>query len=355
MPTNGRKNALITGITGQDGSYLAELLLEQGLRGPRPRPPQQLVQHRAASTTSTAIRTSPTRGSSCTTATSPTALGLREILDARAARTRSTTSARRATSASRSTSRCTPADATAWARSACSRRSATPACRAAVLPGVAAREMFGKVAETPQTRDDAVPPAQPVRLRQGLRPLADGQLPRGVRHVRLQRASSSTTRAPRRGETFVTRKITRAAARIKDGLQKKLVPRQPRRQARLGLRRRLRRGDVADAPAGQARRLRRRDRRDALASASSSTMAFGTLGLDWQKYVEIDPRYFRPAEVDVLLGDADQGPEARSGWKPEGRRSRSWSKMMIEPTWSSPSASELLADHDAKERVDAAA
>ena len=48
-------------------------------------------------------------------------------------------------------------------------------------------EMFGKVVETPQTRDDAVPPAQPVRDRQGVRPLDDGQVPRGVRPLRLQR------------------------------------------------------------------------------------------------------------------------------------------------------------------------
>ena len=68
---------------------------------------------------------------------------------------------------------------------------------------------------------------------------------------------------PRRGETFVTRKITRAVGRIKLGLQEKLYPRQSRRQARLGLRRRLRRGDVADAAAGRARRLRHRHRRDA--------------------------------------------------------------------------------------------
>ena len=58
--------------------------------------------------------------------------------------------------------------------------------------------------------------------------------------------------SPRRGETFVTRKITRAATRIKEGLQEKLYPGQSRRQTRLGLCRRLRRGDVADASAGPA-------------------------------------------------------------------------------------------------------
>ena len=63
------KRALITGITGQDGSYLAELLLVEGLRGPRPDPPRLDVQHRRGSTTSTRTRTTPDAGSSCTTAT----------------------------------------------------------------------------------------------------------------------------------------------------------------------------------------------------------------------------------------------------------------------------------------------
>ena len=68
----------------------------------------------------------------------------------------------------------------------------------------------------------------------------------------------------RRGLEFVTRKVTHAAAAIKLGLQDELGARQPRRRARLGLRQGLRRGDVADAPAGRARRLRDRDRRGPL-------------------------------------------------------------------------------------------
>ena len=68
----------------------------------------------------------------------------------------------------------------------------------------------------------------------------------------------------RRGETFVTRKITRALAAISLGTAGQALPRQPRRQARLGLRAGLHRRDVADAAAGRARRLRHRHRRDAL-------------------------------------------------------------------------------------------
>ena len=83
-------------------------------------------------------------------------------------------------------------------------------------------------------------------------------------------ASCSITRARLRGETFVTRKITRAVAAIKLGLAGQALSRQPRRQARLGPCPRLRRGHVADAAAGAARRLRARDRRDAQSCASSS-------------------------------------------------------------------------------------
>ena len=77
--------------------------------------------------------------------------------------------------------------------------------------------------------------------------------------------------SPLRGETFVTRKITRAVAAIELGLQEQALPRQSRRQARLGPCPRLRRGHVADPAAGRARRLRARDRRDATACASSSS------------------------------------------------------------------------------------
>ena len=57
--TDRAKRALITGITGQDGSYLAELLLDKGLRGARRHPPLQQLQHRSRSTTSTTTRTRP--------------------------------------------------------------------------------------------------------------------------------------------------------------------------------------------------------------------------------------------------------------------------------------------------------
>ena len=109
----------------------------------------------------------------------------------------------------------------------------------------------------------AVPPAQPVRLRQALRPLADDQLPRSLRPLRLLgHPVQPREPAPRR----VVRHPQGHPRRHPDQGRPSEEARhgQPRRQARLGLRRRLRPGHVADAPAGEARRLRRRHRRDPL-------------------------------------------------------------------------------------------
>ena len=171
--------------------------------------------------------------------------------------------------------------------------------------------MFGKVREMPQTRDDAVPSAQPVRRRQGLRPLHHGQLPRELRPVRVLGHPLQPRVAAARAE-FVTRKVTDGVARIELGLGDGAPPRQPRRAPRLGLRRRLRRGDVAHAAAGRARRLRRRDRRVAHACASWSRSPSRTVGLDWQQHVREDPTLLRPAEVDTLVGDCAQGARASS-------------------------------------------
>ena len=128
----------------------------------------------------------------------------------------------------------------------------------------------------------------------------------------------------RRGETFVTRKISRAVARIKAGHAGQAVPRQPRRRARLGLRARVRRGDVADAPAGRTGRLRHRDRRVPHASGSSCELAFDRVGLDWERHVEIDPatsvrpRSRRSAAIRPRPGrisDGRRGRASRSSWR----------------------------------------
>lgn len=120
--------------------------------------------------------------------------------------------------------------------------------------------------------------------------------------------------SPRRGETFVTRKITRAAARIKLGLQKKLYLGNLDAKRDWGFA-----GDYVEA----MWLMLQQDKPDDYVIATGETHsvrefldeAFGYLNLDWHDYVEIDPRYFRPSEVDLLLGDASKARK-QLGWQP---------------------------------------
>jgi len=133
--------------------------------------------------------------------------------------------------------------------------------------------------------------------------------------------------SPRRGETFVTRKITRAATRIKVGLQDKLF------LGNLDARRDW--GFAGDYVEAMWRMLQQDTPDDyAVATGESITirdflgLTFGRLDLDWQKHVEIDPRYFRPAEVDHLEGDASKGRRILS-WEPK-TDIRSLAAMMVD-------------------------
>ncbi len=121
--------------------------------------------------------------------------------------------------------------------------------------------------------------------------------------------------SPRRGETFVTRKITRAAARIKLGLQDKLYLGNIEAKRDWGFA-----GDYVEA----MWLILQQDSPDDYVIATGETHSvrefaekvFAKLGLDYQKYVMIDPRYFRPTEVDVLLGDAAKARKALH-WRPK--------------------------------------
>ena len=120
--------------------------------------------------------------------------------------------------------------------------------------------------------------------------------------------------SPRRGETFVTRKITRAATRIKLGLQDKLYLCNLDAQRDWGFA-----GDYVEA----MWLMLQQDEPDDYVIATNDThsvrefceKAFGRLGLDARQFIDIDPRYFRPAEVDLLLGDARKARE-KIGWTP---------------------------------------
>ena len=121
--------------------------------------------------------------------------------------------------------------------------------------------------------------------------------------------------SPRRGETFVTRKITRAATQIKLGLKNKLYLGNLEAKRDWGFA-----GDFVEA----MWLMLQQDKPDDFVIATGETHSvreftekvFSRLDLDYNKYVSVDPRYFRPTEVDVLLGDASKAKKAL-GWKPK--------------------------------------
>ena len=121
--------------------------------------------------------------------------------------------------------------------------------------------------------------------------------------------------SPRRGETFVTRKITRAVARIKAGVQKRLF---------LGNLDAKRDWGYAPEYVEAMWLMLQQDNADDYVIATGEThsirefldLSFGLAGLEWEQYVHIDPRYYRPAEVDLLIGDASKAKK-QLGWAPK--------------------------------------
>lgn len=121
--------------------------------------------------------------------------------------------------------------------------------------------------------------------------------------------------SPRRGETFVTRKITRAVARIKAGLQNELY---------LGNLDAKRDWGYAKEYVEAMWLMLQQDQPDDFVIATGETHsvrefleeAFSHAGLEWEQYVKIDPRYFRPSEVELLIGDASKA-KSKLGWEPK--------------------------------------
>ena len=124
-------------------------------------------------------------------------------------------------------------------------------------------EMYGEVAETPQSETTPFRPRSPYAIAKVFAHWMTVQY-RDAYGLHASNGILFNHESPRRGGTFVTRKVTRAIAADPRRQRGARVPRQPGRAARLGLREGVRRGDVADAPAARARRLRHRHRRDAL-------------------------------------------------------------------------------------------
>ncbi len=174
-------------------------------------------------------------------------------------------------------------------------------------------EMFGDVLETPQTETTPFQPQSPYAC---AKVYAFHQTVNYRQAYNLFACNGIlfNHESPRRGETFVTRKITRAATRIKLGLQEKLF------LGNLDAKRDW--GYAKDYVEGMWRMLNHDTPDDyVLATGETQTIrqfldyTFEHLDLDWNDYVEIDPRYFRPTEVDLLRGDYSKAKQVL-GWEP---------------------------------------
>lgn len=175
-------------------------------------------------------------------------------------------------------------------------------------------EMFGKVSEAPQTEKTPFWPRSPY----GCAKVYAHCLTVNYRESYGLHANSGILfnhESPRRGETFVTRKITRAATRIKLGLQDKLY---------LGNLDAKRDWGYAAEYAEMMWLMLQQDQPDDYVVATGETHsirefcveAFALLNLNWEQYVEYDKTYERPAEVDLLIGDASKAKE-KLGWDPQ--------------------------------------
>jgi GDPmannose 4,6-dehydratase len=177
-------------------------------------------------------------------------------------------------------------------------------------------EMFGEVAEVPQREDTPFHPRSPY----GVAKVFGYWITRNYREAYGMYAVNGILfnhESPRRGPTFVTRKITRAVGAILRGEQDDL------KLGNLDAKRDW--GFARDYMDGAWRMLQADEPEDyVLATNETHTVeefleeAFTYVGLNWRDYVKIDPRYFRPAEVDLLIGDYSRAKE-KLGWEPTVR------------------------------------
>ena len=175
-------------------------------------------------------------------------------------------------------------------------------------------EMYGQVQEVPQTERTPFYPRSPY----GCAKVYAYWITVNYRESYGMHASNGILfnhESPRRGETFVTRKITRAVAHILAGLQDKLYLGNLDAKRDWGYAREfveamwlmLQQGQPDDYVIATNETHSIREFLDA---------AFGHVGLDWKRHVEIDPRYYRPAEVDLLIGDYSKA-KRKLGWEPK--------------------------------------
>jgi GDPmannose 4,6-dehydratase len=341
MPSAAGKKALITGITGQDGSYLAEFLINKGydVHG---------IVRRSSSFNTDRInhlyldRHDPNAHLFLHYGDLVDGMGMREIL------TRVKPDEIYNLGAQSHVRVSFDQPVYTVAVDALGTMNFLEAIRDTGLPirfyQASSSEMYGKVVETPQTEKTPFYPRSPyacakvysywqtVNYRESYGMFAcNGIL---FNHE-----------SPRRGETFVTRKITRAATRIKEGLQKKLYLGNLDAKRDWGFA-----GDYVEAMWLMLQQETPDDYVIATGQTHSVkeflTEVFGYLNMDWQKFVETDPRYFRPAEVDLLLGDAAKAKKALN-WTPK-ITFKDLAKMMTDADWQLAKRERLLAEQSKK-------
>lgn len=187
-------------------------------------------------------------------------------------------------------------------------------CPEARVYNASSSEMFGKVAEVPQKETTPFYPRSPY----GCAKVFAHQICVNYREaygLHISNGILFNHESPRRGETFVTRKITKAAARIHAGLQKELL---------LGNLEAKRDWGYAKEYVEAMWLMLQQETPDDYVVATGETHtikdfldeAFGCLRLDWHEYVGIDKNYYRPSEVDILQGDASKAYKVL-GWKPK--------------------------------------
>ena len=314
MPT-----ALITGITGQDGSYLAELLLEKGYQV------HGLVR-RSSSFNTWRIDHIP-RGEQfslhygdLTDASSLQAV-IRKTRPDELYNLAAQSHVRVSFDMPEYTAQCTGLG--------CLRL--LEAIRAAELGDTrfyqaSSSELYGKALETPQSEKTPFHPRSPYGTAKAFAFYAT-QNHREAYEMFAVNGILFNHESPRRGENFVTRKITRTAARIKVGLEQRLV------LGNLDARRDW--GFAKDYVEAMWLMLQQKQADDFVIATGEThsvreflDVVFEHLGLDWREHVKYDARHLRPSEVDLLLGDASKA-ERVLGWKPR-TAFRELARMMID-------------------------
>jgi GDPmannose 4,6-dehydratase len=203
-------------------------------------------------------------------------------------------------------------------------------------------ELYGKVVETPQSETTPFHPRSPYACAKAYAYFVTVNY-RESYGLFACNGILFNHESPRRGETFVTRKITRAATRIKLGLQQKLY------LGNLDARRDW--GYARDYVEAMWLMMQADEAEDYVVATGETHSirefldeTFGYLDLDWQQHVEIDPRYYRPAEVDLLLGDPSKAKK-NLGWEPKVTF-RELARMMVDHDLRLAERERAAAEHD---------